>query len=192
MYLTITACKPLREAYDAPEWRITPGDALGPDQEAATCAELTQAARQARVRVLDTTLAGYDAYTAIIRATDPAGTTRDYLAACTGAAGPCHRCAAITTHCQEGVWFCEECRADLARVAAEPWPPIPAHGTPIINVWDCRCVVERFGQGPALNWEALEDEAEAAVIQQGGAPNWSGIYACPPALAAQAIWPEVE
>jgi len=45
---------------------------------------------------------------------------------------------------------------------------------------------------PAANWEALEDDAHAAVETQGGAFNLSGHYLCPPELAERAAWPAPE
>lgn len=67
--------------------------------------------------------------------------------------------------------------------------------TPFISVANTRAIVARsvpLGQGrgwkqqDATNWEQLEDEAAVAVSAQGGYITLSGVYTCPPELAARA------
>lgn len=41
---------------------------------------------------------------------------------------------------------------------------------------------------PADNWQALAEQARAAVLAQGGLLHQEGPYRCPPDLAAQGTW----
>jgi hypothetical protein len=67
-----------------------------------------------------------------------------------------------------------------------------------VSVWDGRAAVARRRDLPdggcsyelAANWEELEDAAVALVEDQGGALNWSGLYACSAELAERARWEE--
>lgn len=69
----------------------------------------------------------------------------------------------------------------------------------IINVWNVRAAVSRrrdepggaWSYEPAQNWEALEADATEAVEGAGGWITMSGLYPCPPDLAARAVWGEV-
>ena len=69
---------------------------------------------------------------------------------------------------------------------------VPEH---MILVADCQAMVARRhpdGLGwqyvPADNWAAIEPAALAEVQRQGGGLNLSGLYRCPPDLAAQGAW----
>lgn len=67
-----------------------------------------------------------------------------------------------------------------------------------IDVRNARAVVSRQrGQSdsawtlaPCANWEGLEALARAEVERQCGGVTLSGLYPCPPELAALALWPE--
>ncbi len=77
-------------------------------------------------------------------------------------------------------------------------PDSPAHHAPRIraraghaavsrSVWVTpdEVLIER-----AINWEALEPDAVAAVTAQGGTLDEDETYPCPPELAARGWWPE--
>ena len=74
-----------------------------------------------------------------------------------------------------------------------------ARGEVFISVADCAASVARWrgaGRGNewvtviALNADELAASAQQSVEAQGGALTASGIYPCPPELAARAVWPE--
>lgn len=65
----------------------------------------------------------------------------------------------------------------------------------MILVADCQALVaKRHPDGlgwqyvPADNWPALTEQARAEIERQGGALNLSGLYRCPPDLAALGAW----
>lgn len=75
--------------------------------------------------------------------------------------------------------------------------PVPiTPGVVFVDVWNMRATVAQFyalpdgsiGRRYAINGEDLAEDAAQAVNDQGGALNVSGLYHCPPELAARAQW----
>lgn len=75
-------------------------------------------------------------------------------------------------------------------------PVVPSDNLIVILTHNARCIVARYRQvGPytydlvrAANWQALEDEACAAVQALIGAITDSDVYPCPEDIAQRAVW----
>ena len=67
-------------------------------------------------------------------------------------------------------------------------PQVPEHHAPLIRVWQGRAAVSRYLWStpidvtiePAMNWQALEPQAVAAVLAPGGTLQPERTYHCPP------------